>query len=209
VHLGVGDYRDDFCLSSFSRDSDLQFERAGMTAECPSSRQAYGPRIKGDISKYLRQLHDSDRKKTRRPVPMVKEGDDLWAEAPACLFEKQLDPIAFQKLMEIKGWAAVDLAGWWGMAPETLSRHVANPQRPNLLNDALLGLSPYTALSDDGWRRKLVSAARGHSLSVARVRERHAAAGWASSCTRRGTWPPPGPLVDPPKRSRRDEDKER
>jgi hypothetical protein len=76
--------------------------------------------------------------------------------APACFGQDQLSPDELRALLAIKGWTIKDAASWWEMRQETLSRHIADPNRPRFIDDLAWGLAPYQESEADRWRRSLI-----------------------------------------------------
>jgi hypothetical protein len=112
--------------------------------------------IRTNVHDYLATWWVANGKRRVRVPAVVDELLGKEAIAPANFYQDQLLPDEMRALLAMKGWTVSDAAEWWGMRPETLSRFIANRDRPRYVDDLVWGLAPYSESSSDQWRRSLV-----------------------------------------------------
>jgi hypothetical protein len=77
----------------------------------------------------------------RRPTEAYLAADCPFSfEYPPTPDPLRLSPDAFKAMIYLKGWLFKDLAVYWGMRPESLTRIIYSTNRSLIYDDALLGL---------------------------------------------------------------------
>lgn len=77
----------------------------------------------------------------------------LAADCPYDLYYAQPEPLrlsakAIKALIYMKGWLLKDLASYWRMRPESLSRIIRSKNRSPLVDDAVIGLPLHSHWGD-------------------------------------------------------------